>query len=72
MFKYLPKNERECKYCHSVLEFEINLSTYMFSGCQNEIWTCPNCKYGLEVLVRYGKVYKKSLFVQCKTDLDED
>ena len=72
MFKYLPKNQRECPICHCDIEFEISLSIYRFKGNQDEMYFCPNCKYGLLVLVRFGEIWKKEVFIRNKTDIDED
>ena len=57
MFKYLPKNERECPSCHR--DMELSHVSYRFRGNQDELYECPYCGHGLLVLVRFGEIWKK-------------
>ena len=62
MIKYLPKDQRECPICHS--DMVVDYIDYDFKGKQDEYYVCERCKTHLKVLVRFGKVWKKEVFVK--------
>ena len=69
MIKFFPKHERECPICHSDLEFES--LDYRFYGNQDELYLCPRCGNGLIVKIRFGKVWKKEIYIHHEIS-DED
>ncbi len=70
MIKFLPKNERECPICHHDLDFES--IDYRFYGNQDEFYLCSCCGYSLIARIRFGKVWKKDVYIRHDEVMKDD
>ena len=53
--------KKDCKKCGQPLMLE-DLD-YRFSGCQDEIYYCPNCDTHVHIKVRYGTICSVKWFL---------